>query len=270
MKLTAEMIRSYRDKGWVKLPRLVETAELARIKAAVQDASTKPAFATKASGFQADQATPEFKEVLRIYRSLWKAYPEVEAVCRRVGPIVRELNGWRDARLWSDRVFIKPGRDSGSRPTIWHQDSPKAPFDRRGFATIWIALQDVPLHRGAMVFLDRSHRLGPLGAIDQLGPDRDLSEILTAEDREIVGECSTAAPLEAGDATLHTGMLLHRAHANTDEVDRVILVISYFDADARWTGAESQVMDGLGLVPYQTVEHPNFPLVGFAAEPGAT
>jgi len=264
-----EIVRHYRDKGWAKLPQIVDAAELAGIRAAFEDARDRPEFATKKTGFQADQAQPEFAEVLRIYRSLWKAYPAVEAVCRRLGPVARELNGWRGARLWADRVFVKPGRDSGSRPTIWHQDSPKAPFDRRGFATFWIALQDVPLQRGAMVFLDRSHRLGPLGAIDQLGPDRDLSEILQPEDWEIVGGCSTAAPLQAGDATMHQGMLLHRAHANTDKEDRVILVISYFDADARWTGAESQVMDGLGLVPYQPVDHPNFPLVAGEQRPAA-
>jgi ectoine hydroxylase-related dioxygenase (phytanoyl-CoA dioxygenase family) len=157
-------------------------------------------------------------------------------------------------------VFTKPGRDFGSRPTIWHQDV-KLPFDRRGFATVWIAMIDIPKTRGPMTFLDGSHRLGSLGAVNQLGEDRDLSVILNERDWAVVRGCSSAAPLKAGDATMHGSYTLHRAGRNVDVEDRVVLAVSYFDAQQLYTGAANPVTDGLGLTPYQPFDHESFPIV---------
>lgn len=253
--------RDYAERGWLKLPALVQGSELAQIRKRIAEADRSPKFKVKKSGVQADQATAEYEKTMRVLRRLWTEYAEVEALCRRVGGLVHQITGWSSTRLWSDRVFIKPGRRIGSRPTVWHQDSPKIPIDRRGFATVWIPMVDVPITKGPMTFLEGSHRLGPLGATSQMGGDPDLSEILAEADWKQITRCVTVAPLAAGDATLHAGMMLHRARANTEEEDRVVLAISYVDGEALYTGGANPVTDDLGMPPYQRMEHKSMPIV---------
>jgi phytanoyl-CoA hydroxylase len=256
----AESVREYQERGWLKVPNVLGDDEVDTINAAIGEAVTLPEFVPKAAGARADQASAEYQKVMRVYRGLWSKYPEIERVVRRLGPVVGELNGWEHTRLWQDRVFIKPGRDFGSRPTNWHQDV-KLPFDRRGFATVWIAMVDIPKSRGPMTFLDGSHRLGSLGNIEQLKDNFDLSELLTEHDWKVVSGCATGAPLAAGDATIHSMLTLHRAGMNVDVEDRVVLAISYFDAKQLYTGSPNPVTDGLGLTLFERFDHENFPLV---------
>ena len=253
--------RAYAELGWLKLPGLLQGAELKRIVQRVAQADGDAKFKVKKSGVQADQATAEYEKTMRVLRRLWTEYAEVKALCFRVGKLVHEITGWSSTRLWSDRVFIKPGRRIGSRPTIWHQDLPKIPIDRRGFTTVWIPLVDLPITKGPMTFLEGSHRLGPLGATSQMGGEPDLSEILAEEDWKQITGCVTAAPLVAGDATLHAGMMLHRARANTEDEDRVVLAISYVDGEALYTGGANPVTDDLGMTPYKRMEHKTMPIV---------
>ena len=258
---TRRLRADYQRDGWIKLASLLDADELLRINAIIAEAGTREEFRPKTDGIQADQASKEYEHTMRVLRRLWTEYAEIEQLCRRLAPLVGELNGWKSTRLWSDRVFIKPGRTFGSKETIWHQDV-KLPFDRRGFATVWIAMMDIPAERGAMTFLNGSHRLGSLGAVSQMGEEPDLSEILMQEDWPLVHGCGSGAPLAAGDATLHMLYTFHRAGKNQTEEDRVALAISYFDAEQLFTGGANPVTDGLGLTPYKQFDHKLFPVMG--------
>ncbi|WP_159591828.1 phytanoyl-CoA dioxygenase family protein [Hydrogenophaga sp. BPS33] len=257
----AHLAATYAERGWIQLPNLVGAGELATIRALIEEADRGGRFSVPKTGVQADQALPEYHKTMRVLRRLWTDYPEVEALCRRIGRLVGDVTGWSSTRLWSDRVFIKPGKKVGSRPTIWHQDLPKIPIDRRGFTTVWITLSDLPATKGAMTFLNGSHHLGPLGATAQLGGESDLSELLREQDWNLVSGCTTAAPLVAGDATMHAGLTLHRAQANVEEEDRVVLAISYVDGNALYTGGANPVTDNLGMAPYKRMEHATMPIV---------
>src|ERR1700749_208256 len=116
----AELRDTYYRFGWIKLKNLVQGEELKRIQAIVAEAEKMPQFRPKAAGIQADQDSADYEKTMKVLRALWAHYPEVEALCRRVGGIVQEITGWSSTRLWSDRVLIKPGTDTGSRETIWH------------------------------------------------------------------------------------------------------------------------------------------------------
>jgi ectoine hydroxylase-related dioxygenase (phytanoyl-CoA dioxygenase family) len=255
----------YLRKGWAKLPHLIGADEARELRTIAAAAASRPELQPKSSGAQADQGTAEYARILRVQRGLWRHYPQIALVVERFGALIGYINGWQQTRLWQDRVFIKAGRASGSRPTNWHQDV-KLPFDRRGFATIWIALVDVPLSRGPMTFVNGSHRLGSLGAIEQLHDAKDLSELLTPEDWQMIEGCESAAPMRAGDATVHSMYTLHRAGENRDIEDRVALAISYFDGAQLYTGSPNPVTDGLGLQPGKSLEHECFPLIDGALQ----
>jgi ectoine hydroxylase-related dioxygenase (phytanoyl-CoA dioxygenase family) len=259
--------RLYNEKGWVKLKNLLNDKEVREIGEIISQATERPEFKPSATGARADQATEEYGRVMRVYRALWRIYPEIDALARRIGAMVGYMNNWQETRLWQDRVFIKPGSqsESGTRQTNWHQDV-KLPLDRRGFATVWIAIVDIPKSRGALTFLNGSHRLGSLGAIEQLEQELDLSELLSSDDWPLVHGCESAAPLRAGDATMHSMYTLHRAGANLDEQDRVVLAISYFDGKQLYTGSPNPVTDNLGLAPNQPLNHELFPIIAGAYE----
>lgn len=257
----SELIATYRERGWVKIPGLLDENEVARLSEIVREAFQREEFHPPAAGPRADQATDEYKKTMTVLIGLWQAYAEVRRIAVSAGEIVTRLIGSESVRLWSDRVFVKPRKEAGSKPTIWHQDLPKLPFDRRGTATVWIAVNEIPETRGPLSFLDGSHRLGPLGAVSQLSEERSFDQMLTSEDRQLVGSVSTAAPLSPGDATVHTGLTLHRAAENVDSEDRIVLAITYFDAATGYTGAPNQLTDNLGLKLYEPFEHDNFPLI---------
>jgi ectoine hydroxylase-related dioxygenase (phytanoyl-CoA dioxygenase family) len=257
----AELAAVYHQKGWVKLPQLLDEDELATINANIAEAIERPEYAQKSTGNKYDQTSEDYQRVMRVYRALSDGYPEVDALVRRLGPLVGELNGWERTRLWQDRLFIKPGSDFGSKPTNWHQDV-KLPLDRRGWCTVWIAMVDVPKSRGPMTFLNGSHRLGSLGNIEQLKHNYDLSELVGEHDWKVLDGCESGAPLAAGDATMHMMLTLHRAGENHDVEDRVILAVSYFDANQLYTGSPNVVTDNIGLKVFEPFEHENFPIVG--------
>ena len=70
--------------------------------------------------------------------------------------------GEDDVRVFWDKTFVKPAATEGTRESVWHQDFPYNPIDRRGMLTIWVAIEDVPAEAGALRFVPGSHRLGPL------------------------------------------------------------------------------------------------------------
>lgn len=257
-----QLAADFHRNGWVKVPQLVSSTDLERM----QDAAAEIAKRTSRpksgrDGFDAEAGSDEFQHTMRILSQLRVDFPIVLEVAHKIAPLAAKALGVRSLRLWTDNLFIKPGRDFGSNPTIWHQDSPKIPTDRRGVINAWIAVYDVPISRGAMAFVSGSHRLGSLGAIEQLGHgDPDLTELLTNEDWDQITGCASA-PLVAGDATFHHGMTLHRAHRNVDEPDRVGMAIHMIDADARFTGAASRHTDALNMQAFGPFADEAFPVL---------
>jgi ectoine hydroxylase-related dioxygenase (phytanoyl-CoA dioxygenase family) len=177
-----------------------------------------------------------------------------------MGEVGRRLLG-RPVRFWVDNALVKmpTGWDRGSVATAWHQDFPGFPFDRSGFAAVWIALDHIPPERGSMRFLTGSHRAGVFGRIVQDG--KDLLEVHPelAEDHEM----SPPLTYRPGDATVHNSLTVHGAGANTTDRPRWVYVVDILVADALYTGTKHWVTDGLeGLEMNKPFNHPRFPILG--------
>ncbi|MFD0885094.1 phytanoyl-CoA dioxygenase family protein [Streptosporangium algeriense] len=206
------------------------------------------------------QVTDTFARRLVVTRNLWRRVPEAGSLVPLIGSLAAQLMAEEKVRLVDDVMLVKPARENGGDPTIWHQDAPNFPFDRRGFLTFWIALDDITLDQGPLTFLPGSHRLGPLGAVDGAGEEIPLESFLTEEDRAYVGE-PVATALNAGDTTVHDGHLLHSAEANRTNRPRRAWGVRYIPASTLYTGAAHRSFDGLGLVPFEPFEHDDFPLM---------
>jgi len=158
-----------------------------------------------------------------------------------------------------DGVLIKIPESAGpaSTPTEWHQDFPNCAHDRVGELVVWIALHDMAPECGTLRFLTGSQREGPLGRTLRGGADL-VSQYPWLTERY---NCSMPLRLNAGDATVHHGLMVHSAPANTSARPRWTYAINYFPADVCYTGAAFSNTDGLGLEIGKPLDHPRFPVV---------
>lgn len=185
-------------------------------------------------------------------------HPELKPLVAKAATVARELLGDEDVRILWDSVFCKPPAAEGTRPTAWHQDWVHVPLDRRGMMTIWIALYDVGEPEGCLRFVPGSHRVGPLGRPDMNGPDYDLDHLLRPSDFDLIG-APVSAPLKAGEATAHDGLLVHGAWPNMSELPRVAWTVTFIPGSTLWTGAMMPVdsLNHLGLKPLGKFDHPD-------------
>jgi ectoine hydroxylase-related dioxygenase (phytanoyl-CoA dioxygenase family) len=248
-QLAADEVARFRRDGCTFIPRLLDGGDLGRVHDAFEEMATAD-----------DYVVDEFARRLVVTRNLWRHIPGIESVVRRLAPLAGQLMGEDEVRLVDDVALVKPARQNGGDPTNWHQDAPNFPFDRRGFLTMWIAVEDIEVEQGPLTLLPGSHRLGLLGAVDGAGDGLQLGSVLTAEDRAYLGEPMTRA-LRAGDATVHDGSLLHSAGANRTDRPRRAWGVRFIPAATLYTGAAHDSFDGLGLEPFEPFEHENFPLI---------
>ena len=138
----------------------------------------------------------------------------------------------------ADLIAVKmPAGHASSRPTGFHQDWVNFPFDRTGFLTFWIALDDITAAQGSMRFHNGSHRAGQLGKMGLDGVElpqyyADIPERYPLSD---------PIDLAQGDATIHNGMVVHGAPENTTDRPRWTLIIAYHPADTCYTGAPHHI-----------------------------
>jgi ectoine hydroxylase-related dioxygenase (phytanoyl-CoA dioxygenase family) len=248
-ELSADEVARFRREGWTLIRRLLSEPELDQVRDAFDRLPSVP-----------EHVVDKFAQRLVVTRNLRRHVPALEPIVRGLALLAAQLMGEDRVRLLDDVALVKPPQEHGGQPTNWHQDAPNFPFDRRGFLTMWIAVDDIAVEQGPLTLLPGSHRLGLLGAVDGAGAGLRLDSVLTAQDREYVGAPQTNA-LGAGDATVHDGSLLHSAGANRSSRPRRAWGVRFIPAATLYTGAAHQSFDDLGLEPFEPFEHENFPLI---------
>jgi hypothetical protein len=244
----------YRTNGWARLPGLVAPEFVAVLRERALDRLRarererfRNSFVDQAFGQDRDIAEHE-----EAYRAL--------ALSPDLGRnVVRLLVGVEAVRLQVTNLLVKePAGGNGHGATVFHQDFPWMPMDSAAMLTVWLALVDVPADMGALRFYTGSHRYGPLGRSFVREGDDALSRHPWLTDLAL----SPPLDLAAGDATVHSALVIHGASANRRDTTRLSFTATYFDAAALYTGAPYGQTDGLGLEINQPFDHPKFPLVG--------
>lgn len=153
-------------------------------------------------------------------------------------------------RYWVDGALVKmpaKGSKTGCSPTAWHTDvgawetSPFEPRSRGPFQ-FWVALADIPHHRGTMRFVAKKNQTEE---VMQIVAEHAGDPVATYPLLEKLGAISPRLDLKAGDATVHASATLHSAYPNQSDVPRWVYINSMFSAGARYSGHSFWPIEGI-------------------------
>lgn len=223
--LLPKQVERFRHDGFLALESLMPSAELAIVRAKLQQLFEARAGYDEGACFdflsaEDDPDKPVMPQILR--PSLYAAELLRGVAAKRAAIIARQLIG-PEAHLSFDHVLMKPPFDGAATP--WHQDDAFADpsFDNES-VSVWIPLQAVDRVNGCLSFIPGS----PARAIM---PHRSPGD----DDRVHGLECisgfddadGVSCPIPAGGCTIHSGRTLHSAGSNRSEAPRYAYVMVF-------------------------------------------
>lgn len=142
---------------------------------------------------------------------------------------VRDLLG-ENVIGWGAAFFIKPPRDTAV--VAWHQDASYWPLSPSKAVTVWLAIDDADVENAAMQFIAGSHHHGA-ATFRPSSPDEHNVLNQTIENPEQYGTGVVDDCLRAGEASIHSDLLLHGSAANGSNRRRCGLTLRYTTPDVR-------------------------------------
>ncbi len=225
-EVTDEEVAFYHEYGWVMMKQLVApefATELQRVGQQWKERQEK-------AGADRPNVHLALAKDAEPYRSFMFSERMSQNAMRLVNK--KRLKGVDVAlRYRIDMHILKP---PGAAGATYHQDSSEHGSDRVGELQFWLALEEVTPEMGAMRFVSRSHREGPLGSVfnDDQGDLLEQFPNLTS-----VLELSPPLHYQPGDCTVHHGYTVHGGPANSTDKPRWSYLFSYTPADTRyWNG----------------------------------
>ncbi len=256
--LGIEQIRSFQQNGHVLLREVAKPVEISAYRPIIKEA----AYQYNTEIRPLSERSTYGRAFLQIM-NLWTKDSLVQkfVMARRFAQIAAGLLGVEGVRLYHDQALFK---EAGGGPTPWHQDQHYWPLDTDKTITMWMPLTDISTEMGPMTFVSESNRFGYLGNF----PISDESQ--ARFDEIIKGrklELSYGTAMAAGDATFHTGWMLHAAPENVTANTREVMTIIYFADGARVNEPENKNQESdlnkwlIGLKPGDLAASPLNPLL---------
>jgi len=146
----------------------------------------------------------------------------------RIVALVRDLLG-PNVVGWGSHFFCKMPHDG--KQVAWHQDATYWPLTPTKTCTVWLAIDDSSPDNANMRFIPSSHLHG---LIDYEPSDAAEGNVLnqTVQDAERFG-APVDVELRAGQASIHSDLLLHGSEANESDRRRCGLTLRYCAADVK-------------------------------------
>lgn len=226
-KISTDKIKFYAANGYVKLEKILEGDVLAEVRRITDAAVLVRKEQDKRTLAQKSQYEQSF---LQCGYLCWD-FPAVRDVVfsKRLAGIARELMQVDGVRLWHDQALYK---EAGGRHTDMHQDTSYWPVSSDKSTTVWLALVDVPVEKGCLYFLPGSQDTVYKEYVDIFKNPHVPDSLKTREKINV--------PLQAGDATYHSGYTFHGANENrTTELRRAMTVI-YIDKEMKFDASDER------------------------------
>lgn len=142
----------------------------------------------------------------------------------RIINVVADLLG-DNVVAWGSHFFCKLPGDSAA--VAWHQDSSYWPLSPSHAVTVWLAIDDADVDNGCMRFIPGSHHSGHLTWRESTPEEHNVLN-QTVENAESYGTGPIVDNiLRAGQASLHSDLLLHGSAANCSTRRRCGLTLRY-------------------------------------------
>lgn len=146
----------------------------------------------------------------------------------RIVAIVSDLLG-PSVVAWGSHFFCKMPGDG--KTVSWHQDASYWPLTPSKAVTVWLAIDDADRGNACMKYLPGTHVLGHLTyKLSESDPSNVLNQ--TVPDAEKYGE-PVYVELKAGEASIHSDLLLHGSETNTSPRRRCGLTLRFTPGDVR-------------------------------------
>lgn len=170
-----------------------------------------------------DRLLPSFDELIR-HRAL-------------TAPVSQVLG--EDLMVWSAALFSKPARSP--KIVSWHQDLTYWGLDDAHELTAWFALSPATCESGCMKFIPGSHHQQLLAHQDTFATNNLLTR---GQEVAVSVDESAAVPivLDAGQASLHHGHLIHSSGPNRSDYRRVGVAIRYIRPSMRQQTGDSSLV----------------------------
>lgn len=260
-RLTDAQVAEYRERGFVKGPRVLNERQIEVLRAGLERIRTGE-----------NERLPELYEI----DDAWKKAPE-KSVFHFLGawrideafhdllfhpaiavPVSQLLDTPR-VRFWHDQVFYKPPRHPGV--VAWHQDysywTRSVPARH---LTVWIGLDDSTLANGCIHFVPGSHRWPLLPKLQLLENMEGIKEILTPE--QLAEFKPEPLELKAGECSIHHCMTLHGSYGNQSDIPRRGVVLNYMHPETRSADGKHPLLLHTPPIPEgEIIEGEDFPIV---------
>ncbi len=213
--LTVEQIEQFNREGYLKPFRIFDDEEMVDIRAYF-DGLLEEALAAGKDSYSISTAHLRYG---RVYDLL--THPKIVALA---GDVLGE-----NVVAWGSHFFCKMPEDG--KQVAWHQDASYWPLTPSKAVTIWLAIDDADTENACMRFIAGSHHSGHL---TYRPADSSEHSVLgqTIDDPLQFGSL-VDDELKAGEASLHSDLLLHGSEANNSKRRRCGLTLRYCAADVR-------------------------------------
>jgi ectoine hydroxylase-related dioxygenase (phytanoyl-CoA dioxygenase family) len=146
----------------------------------------------------------------------------------RIVAIVSDLLG-PDVVGWGSHFFCKMPGDG--KAVSWHQDASYWPLTPSRAVTVWLAVDDADRENACMRYIPGTHVLGHLTwKLSETDEANVLNQTVPGADK--LGTPVDVA-LKAGEASVHSDLLLHGSEANTSTRRRCELTLRYTPSSVR-------------------------------------
>ena len=146
----------------------------------------------------------------------------------RIVSLVSDLLG-PSIVAWGSHFFCKMPRDG--KTVSWHQDASYWPLTPSKAVTVWLAIDDADRGNACMKYIPGTQVLGHLTyKLSENDPSNVLNQIVPEVEK--YGD-PVYVELKAGEASLHSDLLLHGSDANTSARRRCGLTLRYTTGDVR-------------------------------------
>ena len=213
--LAPEQIASYNRDGYLKGLRVFDDEEISTIRTYFDGVLAR---VIAGGGDSYSISTAHLS-----YGRVWDILTEP-----RIVALVRDLLG-PDVIGWGSHFFCKMPGD-GKR-VHWHQDASYWPLSETKTVTLWLAIDDADRENACMRYIPGSHLQGHLTyRLREDEPNSILNQ--EVENAEQWGE-PLDVELKAGEASMHSDLLLHGSEENNSNRRRCGLTLRYCAAEVR-------------------------------------